>query len=127
MKGNSPLFNSYNNKGSKSPKIIRKKNFLVVEHPKAPTKSTPNSITIVINSKNGSLIQERYYDENGDPYLDIDYINHGNSNSHPEIPHEHIWIKNKKGELIRTKWRKTNDKGWINNINRNWSRNRIYL
>ena len=37
----------------------------------------------------GKLIQERYYDSDGRAYLDIDYSNHGNPRTHPNVPHQH--------------------------------------
>ena len=64
--------------------------------------------SVVQNYRNGSLCTERYFDENGLPYLDIDYSNHGNPKMHPIVPHEHdIEIINghikreKKGRAIR--------------------------
>lgn len=38
---------------------------------------------------NGNLNSERYYDDDGKAYLDIDYTNHGNPKTHPKVPHEH--------------------------------------
>ena len=51
------------------------------------------------NSQIG-LISERYYNGKGEPYLDIDYTNHGNAKHHPIVPHEHI-INFKNGKLNR--------------------------
>ena len=63
--------------------------------------STPNSVTQ--NFRNGILSTERYYDNKGNAYLDIDYTNHGNSKTHPNVPHEHdIWFDND-GKLHRGK------------------------
>ncbi|WP_296954508.1 hypothetical protein [uncultured Dialister sp.] len=59
----------------------------------------PNSVLRI--TKNDSLTQERYYGEDGKPYLDIDYTNHGNAKLHPNVPHEHKWIKNEDGTLTR--------------------------
>lgn len=42
-----------------------------------PMKGIPNSVTQK-KDKNGQIISESYYDENGNAYLDIDYTNHGN-------------------------------------------------
>lgn len=63
----------------------------------------------------GSLISERYYNDSGYAYLDIDYNNHGNPKTHPEVPHQHEIkikgnnIRRKKGVKIR-KWQKRNYK-----------------
>ena len=51
-------------------------------------KGIPNSVTIKKNKK-GFVITERYYDKDGNAYLDIDYTNHGNSKGHPIVPHQH--------------------------------------
>ena len=43
--------------------------------------------------RNGLLTSERYYGNNGNAYLDIDYTDHGNPKSHPVVPHIHrIWF-----------------------------------
>ena len=63
-----------------------------------PTTGTPNSVTK--NYKDGKLNMERYYDNNGEPYLDIDYSNHGNAKMHPYVPHEHK-IAFKDGKIDR--------------------------
>lgn len=60
---------------------------------------TPNSVSK--NYKNGKLNSERYYDKNGDAYLDIDYTNHGNSKLHPNVPHEHSIHFDKNGNMHR--------------------------
>ena len=52
-----------------------------------PDHGIPNSVSK--NYKKGKLNSERYYDSNGDAYLDIDYTDHGNSKMHPNVPHEH--------------------------------------
>ena len=41
------------------------------------------------NFRDGNLDSERYYDHEGNAYLDIDYTNHGNPKTHPHVPHEH--------------------------------------
>lgn len=65
-----------------------------------PTLSEPNSV--VKNYKDGKLSSERYYDQKGNPYLDIDYSDHGNPKMHPDVPHEHrITVKN--GRIHRDK------------------------
>ena len=65
-----------------------------------PQTGTPNSVTK--NYKDGKLSTERYYGSDGKPYLDIDYSNHGNSNMHPHVPHEHK-ITFKDGKMQREK------------------------
>lgn len=56
-----------------------------------PTTGEPNSVSK--NYKNGKLDSERYYDADGNAYLDIDYSDHGNPKTHPTVPHEHdIWF-----------------------------------
>ena len=51
-------------------------------------KGEPNSVNQKYNDR-GTLISERYYDKNGNSYLDIDYTNHGNQKTHPIVPHQH--------------------------------------
>ena len=67
-----------------------------------PTKHKPN--TVVKRIVNGYVASERYYNENGEAYLDIDYTCHGNPNTHPEVPHVHKWVKNAEGKLHRDNW-----------------------
>lgn len=55
-----------------------------------PTKYKPNSKLSRTNSK-GNVITERYYDSKGRAYKDIDYTNHGNPKTHPNVPHTHRW------------------------------------
>ena len=64
----------------------------------------PNLVTII--KKNGIIESERYYDEQGNPYLDIDYTNHGNSKAHPIVPHEHGWEKDSDVAYRRDKGRR---------------------
>ena len=54
---------------------------------KLPEEGDPNSV--LQNFKDGKLTSERYYDENGKAYLDIDYPDHGNPKWHPDVPYEH--------------------------------------
>lgn len=68
---------------------------------KLPIASEPNSVTK--NYKNGQMVQERYYDENGDVYLDIDYTDHNNPKTHPVVPHQHNWTKSKDGKIRRSR------------------------
>ncbi|MCM1523229.1 MAG: hypothetical protein NC120_02115 [Ruminococcus sp.] len=65
-----------------------------------PMSNSQNSV--VQNYIGGKLITERYFGENGKPYLDIDYTNHGNPKMHPTVPHEHS-IKFVNGEIKREK------------------------
>ena len=52
------------------------------------TGGQPNSVTQ--KTINGKITSERYYDENGNAYLDIDYTDHGNPKTHPIVPHQHL-------------------------------------
>lgn len=61
-----------------------------------PMKGKPNSKKSMY--KDGKKVQERYYDNNGNPKYDIDYTNHGNPKQHPEVPHKHKWINGKRGK-----------------------------
>lgn len=92
--------NGYNDADSD---LVRKVNIInefdITGHKTTPTKGIPNSVTKIIDK--GEFIRERYYDENGDVYLDIDYTNHGNSKTHPNVPHQHRWIKNEIGTPVR--------------------------
>lgn len=90
----------YNTAQSKSVKKVDKVNKMS-EH-KVPVNGEANSVTQKI--KNEQIESERYYDEKGNVYLDIDYTNHGNSKTHPVVPHEHEF-ELKDGKLIRTKWK----------------------
>ena len=109
MKGNIEIFYStYNKAGSKDVGIVISINVIKKEgHIKLPMKSAPNSVAIL--KENEKTIQERYYNNKGEPYLDIDYTNHGNKNTHNIVPHQHKWSKNKDGKLIREKWEKINN------------------
>lgn len=57
----------------------------------------PNSVIKVIFC--GKIESERYYDRNGRVYLDIDYTDHGNPKTHPNVPHIHLWTY-EKGKFI---------------------------
>lgn len=74
----------------------------VAHHEHVPSTGKPSSVTRVY--KNGKLIQERYYDENGDVYLDIDYTDHHLPEKHPVVPHRHRWEKDEEGILRRQPW-----------------------
>lgn len=93
----------YNPSGSMS---VKRVDSIIVSNDlhSIPEHSIPN--TVHICKRNGILRNERYFDENGNPYLDIDYTDHGNSKMHPIVPHEHT-IEVKNGKFIRDKkWRK---------------------
>ncbi|MBQ3306535.1 hypothetical protein IJH02_03860 [Candidatus Saccharibacteria bacterium] len=62
-----------------------------------PIKSEPNSVFQKI--VNGKIREERYYNSKGEPYLDIDYTDHGRPDIHTN-PHQHI-IRYKKGKFTR--------------------------
>ena len=71
-----------------------------------PKTYKPNSV-FRKTGKNG-LVSERYYNNKGEPYLDIDYTDHGNAEQHPIVPHQHgiKFINNslnreKKGKKIK--------------------------
>ena len=101
MKGNGVLFNTA---GSSSIKQVDSQNSVTGIH-SLPMSGQSNSVTKLYNS-NGQLTQERYYDENGNAYLDIDYSDHGNPKTHPTVPHQHhiTWSNGKphrgKGEAV---------------------------
>lgn len=96
--GNAPFpqnGSDYNPAGSKSVKEVDSVS-TYVNAKKMPEKGEPNSVSR--NYKNGHLFVERYFDKKGNPYLDIDYTNHGNPKTHPKVPHEHdIWIDSQGG------------------------------
>lgn len=77
----------YNGAGSKSVGQVDTVNITSDNH-SVPTKGEPNSVTK--DYKDGKLSSERYYGEDGNAYLDIDYSDHGNPKTHPTVPHEHI-------------------------------------
>lgn len=84
------LYFGYNNAGSSSVREVDTVNITSDEHD-IPKNGTPNSVSK--NYLNGELHSERYYDNNGKAYLDIDYTDHGNPKHHPHVPHEHnIWF-----------------------------------
>ena len=98
---------NFNNAGSNSVGQVDKINS-IGKNDDMPRKSDPNSVTKKVVG--GIVKTERYFDKNGEPYLDIDYTDHGNPKRHPIVPHEHsIDISN--GEFYREpngrkiKWR----------------------
>ena len=90
------LFDSaYNPAQSDRAGVVNEVNEMYVSnHGYVPTKGKPNSVTIV----------RKNYEVNGDPYLDIDYDDHGNAEKHPVVPHQHHWHKDDDGNLIRGPW-----------------------
>lgn len=73
------------------------------DHRSISSTGVPNSVIKRIS--NGYVVSERYYNENGEAYLDIDYTCHGNPITHPEVPHIHRWTKDENGNLKRNiKW-----------------------
>lgn len=90
---------TYNDADSDAVKDVDVVNNLdITGHKKPPTKGIPNSVTRIIDR--GKVIRERYYDESGDVYLDIDYTDHNNPKNHP-VPHQHHWIKDEIGRIRR--------------------------
>ncbi len=90
----------YNSAGSSSVGKVDSITTLSNVH-SVPTTSDPNSVTK--NYKDGKLNSERYYDEDGNAYLDIDYSNHGNPWTHPQVPHEHSISFDENGNMHRGK------------------------
>jgi len=67
-----------------------------------PKFGSPNSVYKKVI--NGYIVTERYYNSNGEVYLDIDYTCHGNPKEHPFVPHIHRWKKDETGKLVRGEW-----------------------
>ena len=84
MKGNGTLFNTA---GSSSIGEVDSKTKVTGAH-SIPMQGASNSVTQLYDN-NGNLVQERYYGEDGNAYLDIDYSDHGNPKTHPTVPHQH--------------------------------------
>ena len=85
----------YNGAGSKSVDKVDSVTVTSDIHT-VPKEGPPNSVSK--NYVDGNLDSERYYDENGNSYLDIDYSDHGNPKTHPTVPHEHdIWFDDNGG------------------------------
>lgn len=87
---------NYNLAGSSKVRVVNMIIIGVGSH-RVPIKSKPNSVFQKI--VNGKVREERYYNSKGEPYLDIDYTDHGRPDIHVN-PHQHI-IKYKNGRLIR--------------------------
>lgn len=49
----------------------------------------PNSV--IKKVIDGFVVSERYFNQEGKAYLDIDYTCHGNPYTHPVVPHIHRW------------------------------------
>lgn len=101
----------YNKAGSSDVRKVDKINKIDTtdNKDKLGIKGEPNSVTK--NYKHGRMIQERYYDEKGDVYLDIDYTDHNNPKYHPIVPHQHNWYRNEEGKLKRRKYEKIKKRG----------------
>lgn len=99
---------NYNSAGSKDVKIVNRISAIEDDyHTNVPIKDEPNSVTKILHK--GKLIRERYYNQNGDVYLDIDYTNRGNAKTHPVVPHQHKWTKEKTNKISRNEWEKINN------------------
>jgi len=70
-------------------KLVQKVSIVVIAYWKhdVPDIYYPNSVIKTII--NGEINKERYYNEKGEPYLDIHYTDHGNPKAHPKVPHIH--------------------------------------
>ena len=90
----------YNTAGSNSVGKVDSIQTLSEAH-SMPVVSFPNSVSR--NYRNGVINTERYYDENGKPYLDIDYSDHGNPSTHRTVPHEHDIYFDADGKMHRGK------------------------
>lgn len=73
-----------------------------IDRKTVPLIHIPNSVIKKI--VDDFVVSERYYNDKGEPYLDIDYTCHGNPYTHPVVPHIHRWTKNKEGKFSRGKW-----------------------
>ena len=85
----------------KKSSLVRKVSIcsVVGEGTEIPVKYKPDSV--IKRIINGYVIMERYYNQEGYAYLDIDYTCHGNPKTHPFVPHLHRWEKDEKGKLHR--------------------------
>ncbi len=75
--------------------------FICGEGKRLPKTNNPNSVAIKL--VNMYVVSERYYNEKGEPYLDIDYTCHGNPINHPIVPHIHRWVKGADNKITRKK------------------------
>ena len=62
----------------------------------------PNSV--IKKAINGFVVTERYYNNKGEAYLDIDYTCHKNPKAYPCVPHIHWWYHDDNGKLVRSDW-----------------------
>ncbi len=76
--------------------------FTVFDKKSVPLTSMPNSVCKKIVGD--YVVSERYYNDKGEPYIDIDYTDHKNPKTHPVVPHIHYWTKNEDGNFSRSKW-----------------------
>ncbi len=67
-----------------------------------PANGKPNSVVKKVIHR--YVVTERYYNEKGEAYLDIDYTCHGNPKAHPKVPHIHRWFYDNNGNLVRGVW-----------------------
>jgi hypothetical protein len=51
-------------------------------------KGTPNSSVDILDEA-GNMETRRWYGPDGTQTRDVDFTNHGNPKTHPEVPHEH--------------------------------------
>lgn len=89
---------TYNTARSSNVKIVK----IVINSMAHSVPKTYKPYSVFRKSGNNGLISERYYNGKGEPYLDIDYTDHGNAKHHPIVPHEHI-ISYKNGKINRKK------------------------
>ena len=89
---------AYNSAGSKS---VREVDCCNTSTTKPPKTSEPNSVSQHVDA-DGRIKQERYYDKDGNAYLDIDYNDHNKPWDHPYVPHEHS-IDSSNGGFVREK------------------------
>jgi len=51
-------------------------------------RGTPNSSVDILNSQ-GQVVTRRWFGSDGKQIRDVDFTNHGNPRTHPEMPHSH--------------------------------------
>ena len=90
---------SYNSANSSSVRKVDTVNTVNNPHSVPMKGQQPNSVTRIF--RDGKLTSERYYDSDGNAYLDIDYTDHGNPKTHPDVPHEHNIHFDENGKPIR--------------------------
>lgn len=67
-----------------------------------PVHGFPSSVIKKIAG--GYVVTERYYNDKGEVYFDLDYTCHGGPKNHPYVPHIHRWEKTEDGDYRRKKW-----------------------